>query len=68
MIFSVKAELSPEVAYEFKNIYIFVFMNQPNKKTYVVPSCQDILLVSESGILSGATPSASTKDISYEDI
>lgn len=43
--------------------FIFVFMKQSDKLTYVVPMCQAILLASESGILSG-----STKDVDYEDI
>ena len=43
-------------------------MNQLDIHAYAAPSCQVLLLAPQSGILSGAAPSASTKDISYEDI
>ena len=43
-------------------------MNELNKAIYACPTCQAIPLAPESSILSAAAPSASTKDISYEDI
>ena len=43
-------------------------MNQVDKLSYIAPSCETMLLATESAVLGVSEPGASTKDISYEDI
>ena len=40
-------------------------MNLSDKRTYVVPTCQEILLAPSSGVL---RVSGSTEDVDYEDL